>query len=182
MNEAQVGEVLLFADDDPISSADFSPCRTWRYRLHRRWARGPVVGFILLNPSTADETADDPTIRRCIGYAKAWGYGALTLGNLFAFRATDPRDMRAAPDPIGPDNDAWLERIASEVGMGHLVCGWGTHGAFMGRGEAVIAHLLSTGHFPKALKLTSDGQPGHPLYLRGNLEPFYLRGASHAQL
>jgi hypothetical protein len=160
--------------DDVSTGADFSLCRTWRYRLQRRWTDGPLVAFILLNPSTADETLDDPTIRRCIGYAKGWGYGGLVLGNIFAFRATDPKVMKAAADPVGPDNDAWLEKIAGQVGMGHLVCGWGGHGEHQGRGKTVMERLIGAGHLPKALTLTGNGMPGHPLYLRADLEPFVL--------
>ena len=90
----------------------FSPCGTYRYRLTRRWAEGPAVAFIMLNPSTADGSVDDPTIRRCIGYGQSWGYGALAVGNLYAFRATEPQELRRARDPIGPDNDRHLECIA----------------------------------------------------------------------
>lgn len=160
----------LFSGATAVLSAD----RQYRYRLERRWADGPSVAFIMLNPSTADESADDPTIRRCIGFAKQWGYGALIVGNLFAFRATDPAKMLAAAEPIGPENDGWLERIALEVGMGHLTCGWGVHGQSRGRGDAVVAMLQAMGHFPKALALTRSGQPGHPLYLKAGLEPFVL--------
>lgn len=99
----------------------FSEDRAFRYTLWREWDVDSLTGcaddlphghqfaqFIGLNPSTADETRDDPTIRRCIGFAKLWGYGALCMTNLFAFRATKPRDMRQAADPIGPENMALL--------------------------------------------------------------------------
>ncbi|WP_127144088.1 DUF1643 domain-containing protein [Pelagibacterium montanilacus] len=157
---------LLIPAFDPAS---FSPCRTWRYRLERRWAEGPVVGFILLNPSTADESNDDPTIRRCIGYAKAWGFGGLVLGNIFALRSTDPANLYLVPDPIGPDNNVWLRRIVDQCGT--IVCGWGRHGESAHRGDEVIGLVRSMGRTPKFLRLTKSGQPGHPLYLPSNLVP-----------
>lgn len=159
----------LFLRDD-LPTAEFSPCRTWRYVLRRRWAPGSAVGFILLNPSTADETQDDPTIRRCIGYAKAWGFGGLVLGNLFAFRATDPADMKAAADPIGPENYEALRKICEEA-TGNIVCGWGAHGTYLNAGRRAFDFLRHMGVVPQALALTADGQPRHPLYLRADLRP-----------
>lgn len=146
--------------------ATFSPCRTYRYSLLRQWEpdKGRVL-FIGLNPSTADETQDDPTIRRCVGYAKAWGYGGICMANLFAYRATDPRDMKAAADPIGPDTDWSLGVLASEAGL--VVAAWGAHGCYLGRGEKV-RRMLSPLHY---LRLTKDGSPGHPLYLPACLTP-----------
>jgi hypothetical protein len=127
---------------------------------------GPVAadrGVRRAQPSTADETADDPTIRRCIGFAKRWGYGGLVMLNLFAFRATDPRDMRAAADPIGPDNDWHLTHSPAAL----IVAAWGAGGTFMDRDRAVRAilgdRLMALGH-------TNHGQPRHPLYVRGDTE------------
>jgi hypothetical protein len=171
--EAGMNEIAFLLEPDELPDAEFSPCRTWRYVLRRRWGSGPPVGFILLNPSTADETRDDPTIRRCVGYAKGWGFGALTLGNLFALRSTDPRALRSAFDPIGPANDTSLLAICDETG-GNIICGWGSHGSFMGRGAEVTKRLLEWGARPMALKLTGAGDPGHPLYLRADLKPFAL--------
>ncbi len=151
--------------------ATFSPCRTWRYRLERRWGQGNTCAFIMLNPSTADEAQDDPTIRRCIGYAKRWGFGGLLIGNIFALRSTDPRGLYDARDPIGPENDYWLDQIARDADR--IVCGWGTHGGFLHRGPAVLARLHR--HRPMALKITAEGHPGHPLYLKGDLEPKALQ-------
>lgn len=162
----------LFVRDD-LPAAEFSPCRTWRYVLRRRWAPGGAVGFILLNPSTADETQNDPTIRRCIGYAKAWGFGALVLGNLFAYRATDPAVMRVAADPVGPGNNEALRLICREA-EGRVICGWGADGVFMDRGKHVATLLRDAGATPQALALTASGQPRHPLYLRADLRPFAL--------
>lgn len=160
---------LFEADFEP---ATFSPCRIWRYRLERRWGAGLVAAFILLNPSTADETKDDPTIRRCIGFAKAWGYGGLVLGNLFAFRSTDPAGLRLTSDPIGPGNDEALRAIGAAADR--VVCGWGSHGALTGRGAAVTDFLRSAGVPLFALAMTAGGQPGHPLYLPAAAKPFEL--------
>lgn len=164
----------LFSAD--LVPAEFSECRTWRYVLRRQWGEGDMLGFILLNPSTADETQDDPTIRRCVGYAKAWGYAGLVLGNLFAFRATDPKDMKAASDPIGPDNDKALGKIVHET-HGQIVCGWGGHGGFLGR-SAVVRDFLMQAAAPVALSLTASGEPGHPLYLKADAAPFRLVAAN----
>ena len=148
-------------------TAIFSPCRKWRYTLERRWGGGTTAAFILLNPSTADETQDDPTIRRCIGYAKAWGHGSLIVGNIFALRSTDPKALYSADDPVGPDNDGYLNGIADMASV--VVCGWGTHGGFRGRGSEVLRMLEA--FRPTYLKLTKGGLPCHPLYLKSDLAP-----------
>ena len=153
-------------------SAEFSPCRRYRYVLWRNWGDliTPTKGYVMfigLNPSTADETNDDPTVRRCIAYAKAWGYSALCMTNIFAFRATDPKDMMLAHliDPVGPENDAWLLAMANDAAL--VVAAWGVHGSFQDRGGYVRRFL------PKlhCLRLTKDGHPGHPLYLPKTLRP-----------
>lgn len=148
-------------------SAVFSPCRKYRYALWRKWddrLDAKMVAFIGLNPSTADETQDDPTIRRCIGFAKAWGYGSLCMLNLFAFRATDPKEMLAADDPVGPDNDFTIQRMSLRV---DCVAAWGTHGTHRGRDKAVRG-MVENLHY---LRLTKDGHPAHPLYLPATLTP-----------
>ncbi|HEY5894703.1 MAG TPA: DUF1643 domain-containing protein [Chthoniobacterales bacterium] len=147
------------------SSAVFSPCRRYRYELWRRWSDAPYCMFIGLNPSTADETHDDPTVRRCINYATRWGFGALCMTNIFAYRATDPMDMKAVTDPVGPDNDATLKRVADDAGI--VVSAWGIHGIHMGRERAVKAMLPAL----HCLQMTKSGAPGHPLYLRADLTP-----------
>lgn len=121
--------------------------------------------FIGLNPSVADEVQDDPTIRRCAAFAKAWGYGALCMSNLFAFRATDPADMIAADDPVGPDNDRYLTDLASNAGV--VVAAWGTNGTHRSRDLAVRAMIPNLHYLHK----TKAGHPGHPLYLHGTLKP-----------
>lgn len=122
--------------------------------------------FIGLNPSTADETQDDPTVRRCIRYSKDWGYGALYMTNIFSFRATDPKVMKRFDDPVGPDNNVTLIRLAAHAGI--VVAAWGVHGAYMGRGDTVRRFLLHDLH---VLKLTKGGHPCHPLYLKADLKP-----------
>lgn len=155
------------------SRAVFSPCRTYRYTLHREWGDPEHrCLFVMLNPSTADETQDDPTIRRCIGYARTWGYGALDVGNIFALRSTDPQALYKHTEPVGADNDSWLSYLATRAAI--VVCAWGSHGRHRGRGINVHAKLQRAGVTPHALKLTSTGQPCHPLYLPAALKPFPL--------
>lgn len=148
-------------------SAVLSPCRLYRYELRRQWdPTKPEVAFIGLNPSTADETQDDPTIRKCIGYAKRWGFGGLCMVNLFAYRATDPADMKRYSDPIGPENDETLRRITSSAGL--TIAAWGTEGVHLDRAKAVLPLL----HNPHCLRITKAGHPGHPLYILGSATPF----------
>lgn len=150
------------------SAATFSRCRTWRYSLSRHWdPELKAVAFVGLNPSTADETADDPTIRRCTRFARDWGYGGLVMLNLFAYRATDPRDMKAAADPVGPENDTYLQRCAERAGI--VVAAWGAHGDYQGRAQDVVDRGL-LGSFT-VLGLTKDGHPRHPLYMRADCRP-----------
>jgi hypothetical protein len=150
----------------PQGGAVFSRDRRYRYVLCRRWASGQgLVMFVGLNPSTADETQDDPTLRRCMGYAQDWGYAGLLMTNLFAWRATRPADLLAAPAPIGPRNNAWLRQAATQAHR--VVAAWGAHGNHQGRAQQVQA-LPPPLH---ALRITQGGQPGHPLYLPKGLVP-----------
>jgi hypothetical protein len=161
-----------------IGTAEFSPCGRYRYALTRQWANtglfddGPLrtVNFIMLNPSTADDSVNDPTVSRCIRFAQDWGYGRLVVTKLFAFRATDSREMKAASDPVGPDND---ESLLLWAGVSELVvCAWGLHGTHQARGSAVQRLLSEGAVVPHCLKLTKDGFPSHPLYLPQYLQPF----------
>jgi len=162
-----------------LSTADFSPDGVYRYALHRSW-RGlfdavcapRVCLFVMLNPSTADARVLDPTVRRCVAYAAAWGYDTLVVGNLFALRSTDPSVLEHHADPVGPDNDAWLERLAHRADR--IVAGWGNHGALHGRGAHVV-QALSRVREVHALHVTREGEPGHPLYLPKFVEPFVYR-------
>jgi len=126
----------------------------------------PAILLIGLNPSTADASHDDPTIRRCIGFARDWGCGGLWVLNLFAFRATFPRDLRAAEDPVGPRNDRWLRLVAGHCTR--IVACWGNDGAFLGRSTDVRRML---GDRLEVIRLNASGEPAHPLYLPGRLKP-----------
>lgn len=151
--------------------AQFSKCRKYRYALWRTWQEDPgYVMFIGLNPSTADETEDDPTIRRCIGFAKAWGFGGIHMLNLFAFRATNPKELKKASDPIGSENNHYLKMYLDSGGL-NIAC-WGTHGAFKDRGEAVI-ELLGRENL-SCLDTIRYGYPKHPLYLKQDIKPIRL--------
>lgn len=144
------------------SGATFDSTGAYRYALWRVWdAAKPRVTFILLNPSTADATHDDPTIRRCIGFGRAWGYGRLDVVNLFAYRATHPNVLKMATDPIGPENNAHIAQAAVENDS--VVAAWGNHGQWLERGQQVLRMLNRTIY---CLGITQQGQPRHPLYVR----------------
>lgn len=147
------------------SHAELSPCRQYRYALKRRWAEGPEVLFLMLNPSTADETEDDPTIGRCINFAKSWGFGSLVVGNLFAFRTPSPASLMDAADPVGADNDHWLEKLQRSAEL--TLAAWGNHGRFRDRSMAVARTLVA----PHVLRLNKTGEPAHPLYIRSDTRP-----------
>jgi hypothetical protein len=149
------------------TDAGFSPCRTWRYWLSRTWDETlPALVVIGLNPSTADETQDDPTIRKCIKFAKTWGFGGLVMLNLYAYRSTDPKGLKKAKDPVGPANDATiLERTEGR----QVLCAWGTHGTYLNR-DLKVKRMLA-GRNLVCLKQTKDGHPQHPLYLKDSTQP-----------
>jgi len=153
-----------------ISSAIISPCQTYRYSLTREWDSGSCVLWIMLNPSTADASLDDPTIRRCIGFTKSYGYGSLEVVNLFAFRATDPKDMAAAKargvDVIGPDNDKHITEAASRASL--VIAAWGADKLAPLR--SVFIRKLVAPHELRALGKSKGGAPKHPLYLPSNSE------------
>lgn len=155
---------------DAASTAIYSPCETYRYTLTRDWGgAGGRVTFVMLNPSTATELQNDPTVERCERRARTLGYGAFRVCNIFAFRATDPRVMRAASDPVGPDNDAAILAGANWADV--VICAWGSHGAHQGRGQAVATLLRETGRPLFHLGLTRDGTPRHPLYVAYSQRP-----------
>ncbi len=148
------------------ASAVISPCGTYRYRLTREWANGEKVLFIMLNPSTADAEKDDPTIRKCIGFARQWGYNGLTVVNLFAFRATDPRELLATKDPIGPDNDT--EILAAIAGHERIVAAWGAKAWTVDPDrirKMIGVDFLGVHAHAECFGLTKDGAPKHPLYV-----------------
>ena len=148
------------------SSAEISACRKYRYTLWRWWDEvKPYVMFIGLNPSTADEVEDDPTIRRCISFAKSWGYGGLCMANLFALRATAPADMREHQAPVGIDNNMHLITLAEDAAI--VVAAWGVNGTHINRDKEVRA-LIKDMYY---LEITKDGHPRHPLYIKADTKP-----------
>jgi hypothetical protein len=150
--------------------ARFSRCRRWRTLLWRRWNRAaPVANFLMLNPSTADEAQLDPSCTRARVYAERWGFGGLIVTNLFAWRATDPGDMKSVADPVGHGNDDAIIAAAREASL--LVCAWGNHGTYLGRSVRVVAFLRRARIDLHVLKMNGGGEPAHPLYLRGSLRP-----------
>ena len=149
-----------------IKDAVLSKDRRYRYALWRIWnEEKPVVMFICLNPSTADEEQDDPTLIRCISYSKLWGYGGVIISNLFAFRATNPGDLKKVKDPMGDENDKWLKSLSEKADI--IVGAWGNHGELLLRGRAVI-NIFEEMY---CLKINKTGQPAHPLYQPKNLKP-----------
>jgi hypothetical protein len=153
-----------------IRSAVFSEDDIYRYSLRRTWnLKLSVVNFIGLNPSTADEIEDDPTIRRCVRFAKDWGHGGIVMTNLFSFRATKPRDLWREGGPVGPDNDTYLFDMASQSEL--IIAAWGSHSnAIKKRRVSEVIHLLrhwSIHH----LGLSSGGHPRHPLCLKADTKP-----------
>lgn len=149
-----------------VPSAVISEDEKYRYFLSRAWGRGRPVTFIGLNPSTADAIADDPTIRRCIGFAKGWGAGSLHMVNLFGYRSTDPRQLLTIQDPIGAENDYWLDFALADAQI--IVAAWGARGNLLNRSDAVRAKYKGR---LSALKLTVGGMPGHPLYIAASTAP-----------
>ncbi|MBD3880576.1 DUF1643 domain-containing protein [Phormidium tenue FACHB-886] len=149
--------------------AVFDATGAYRYRLWRQWSfTAPRIVFIMLNPSTADASTNDPTIRRCIGFAQAWGYGGLEVVNLFALKATQPTLLKEAIDPIGADCDRHL--LEAIKAADRTVLAWGNWGNLHGRDRAVLT-LLAQRTELHCLGLTQAGQPRHPLYLKASTEP-----------
>ena len=153
------------------SSARISNCGQYRYWLHRSWPSGDgrVICFVMLNPSTADHQQDDPTIRRCVGFAKAWGFSHLFVRNLFCLRATDPKQLLKVSDPVGPEADAELV-ISMAADM--VLVAWGGW-VPLGREKRALELLATKDVY--CLGKTASGQPRHPLYCKGDLQPVLFR-------
>lgn len=153
------------------SQAVISDDGQYRYELIRRWGDDPMLEFIMLNPSTADADTDDPTIRRCLGFAKSWGNGGLLVRNLYAYRATDPRQLKFVDDPFGPLNDDYLRN-----NIAHLtIVAWGAHPM------ALSSRWLQAGRLRRpnglwCLGMTANGSPRHPLYVKGSATPIAWEG------
>jgi|TARA_B110000240_G_C13247954_1_gene346121 hypothetical protein len=149
-----------------VKSAELSNCRTYRYSLSRIWDKSkPYVLFIGLNPSIADENTDDPTIKRCVDYARRWGYGGLKMANLFAFRATLPSDLKKAREPIGLDNDNYIKELSKDAAI--TIVAWSDDGLYLNRFEDVLKIITH----PMCLHINKTGQPSHPLYQLKTLLP-----------
>jgi hypothetical protein len=147
-------------NSDMIKSAKISDCGKFRFALGRVWDPSLLrLGFVMLNPSTADADRDDATIRKCLGFARHLGYGSVMVTNLYAFRATSPKDLKTAGYAVGLDNDMWIRMMIRTVNT--VVCAWGVNA----RGHARAQHVMDLIPEPKALRLTSDNVPCHPLML-----------------
>ncbi len=162
--------------ESSLTGADISACGYFRYSLWRKWGdRKPLV-FVMLNPGTADADHDDPTINRCTTRARRDGYGGLLVVNLFAWRCTDPRELRKTTDPVGPGNEMAILAAARLAGC--ILCAWGNRGSYRGASRGVIKLLRAAGHDLYALRVSKTHEPAHPLYLPGNLEPRIYRLAT----
>lgn len=155
--------------DDVKADAVLSPCGTYRYMLTRqRYPLNRTAVWIMLNPSTADADVDDPTLRRVQSFSFAWGFGDIVVLNLFALRSPDPALLRGHEDPVGPDNDDIIATIVQAPKVGVVVAGWGAHEMVADRGRTVADMVVDAGHDLYCLGLTKNGQPRHPLYVRGD--------------
>ena len=143
-------------------AATFDASGRYRYRLRRWWAPGPRVAFVMLNPNNADAQRDDPTIRRCVSFARRWAFGSVDVVNIFGYRTRDPRELLRVSDPIGPDNDRYLRGAIRSAEL--VVCAWGAAPA-AARRASQVAELLD-GRALRCLGRTLSGAPRHPLYLR----------------
>lgn len=149
------------------TGAVFSDCRNYRYCLWRSWDNTKKkIMFIGLNPSTADEIKNDPTVTRCINYSKMWGYGEMFMMNIFSYRTTYPSVLMNQNDPIGKDTDLWIKKIYKKTDI--CIGAWGNHGQFLDRSKDIFSIL------PKiyCLKINGSGEPAHPLYLKKTIKPF----------
>lgn len=143
-----------------------SPCQRYRYNLWRGWDDRPPALFIGLNPSTADAEKDDPTIRRCVRFARDWGYGGLWMANLYAWRSTDPKGLCSADYPVGDENDNWLSSMAWHAGI--VIAAWGAWPGPDPHRPAAVMDLVGGLH---VLGLTKKGEPRHPLYMPAATQP-----------
>jgi hypothetical protein len=156
-----------------VRSAEFDPTEQYRYWLGRRWQSTlPQLTIIMLNPSQANATVDDPTIRRCINLAHGWQFGAIIVVNLFAYRTAHPLELKQVTDPIGEGNDAALRKAASEGDK--ILLAWGNGGSLHGRDQAVLNGLSSFRDKFCCLGCNRTGQPRHPLYIQreARLQPW----------
>ena len=160
---------------NPTGSATFSKDRRYRYLLQRCvGASQSRVLFIMLNPSSADEERNDPTIRRCIGFARDWGFGLLEVVNLFALMSTDPKGLLETEDPVGPDNEATIQAALQRADR--VILAWGNHGSHHKERAAHVTKMALDVSTPHHLGLTKLGFPRHPLLLPRDTAPSPLIG------
>lgn len=158
-----------FEGHEKTSWAVYSACEKYRYRLRRYWNDGKRIAFLMLNPSTATELKNDPTVERCERRARNLGYGGFEVINIFALRSTDPKGLYSSPDPVGVRNDqAILDAITN---CDSVLCAWGNHGALNDRGNIVRALISATDRPLMHLGITKIGQPKHPLYVSYTRQP-----------
>lgn len=157
---------------------------TYRWSLHRQWDAGPMIAWVMFNPSTADAYTDDPTIRRCISFTQAWGYGGFTVVNLYGLRSTDPKALRRHPDPVGPHNDAELEFVANNPDIPLIVLAWGARAPIERAKTAteILHRCYRRGGQLAVLGWTKGANPRHPLYVHGDTQPtpWYDEELAHA--
>lgn len=154
---------------DVEADAIVSPDGLYRYALTRKWEDGPDLVWVMLNPSTADATEDDPTIRKCQKFAQTWGFSGISVVNLFAYRATDPADLLLVDDPVGPGNDVVLQAVFEEAG--NVMAAWGAATVATYRADPVLDLMADANRTPYVLGLTKAGAPRHPLYIRDTTSP-----------
>lgn len=175
-NTKTLVEVAQDSGQEIQRTATISNDGVYRYLLGRRWGAGKLVTYVMLNPSTADATVDDPTIRRCMGFARSWGFGGIRVVNVYALRATRPVHLWEAGDPVGPQNDEYLALILhlAEMNEAPVVAAWGVHAK-----EARVREIMALpgSERVECLGVTKDGHPRHPLYLKSTAEraPWPLR-------
>lgn len=169
MHQGITNDKIASLEEMIAKKAIFDIYRNYRYVLTRQWDPDkPSIAFIMLNPSTADENALDPTNRRVFNFAKEWGYGTFFTLNLFAYRTTDPKLLREIEDPIGKLTDGYIEHVVRKVHM--VIAGWGTKGQYLRR-DRVVYDKINGLTLLHCLKKTKHGHPQHPLYLKKNICP-----------
>ena len=163
-------DFLIQRGIEPGAKAYFSQDEKYRYRLERKLIPGLLdnqngtILFIMLNPSTADAFKPDPTITRCLGFTKKWGFNHLIVVNLFALRSTDPKVLKKDLNPVGEFNDRIISESLRQVDF--VVCAWGNHGSYQNRSKLVLENINEAKVKPKCFGLTKQGEPLHPLYQR----------------
>ena len=158
--------------DNETRETVFSPCRKYRYYLAQIWDENkPPLYWLMLNPSTADEQINDPTVEGCEQRARKWGYGGSVVLNIFAWRATDPENLKKCANPIGDDNDLWMHKLAVLSQTHDVIAAWGEHGAHENRGQAVLDIFRQKEGRLQALIMNQSGAPRHPLYIKRSVRP-----------